>query len=304
MTERISDRHLGKLIADNASLALFVMDDQQRCTFMNAAAEELTGFTAAEVVAAEKPLHDLIHHLRPDGTPYPLAECPIDRALPERARTRGEDVFVHRSGRFYPVAFTASPIVEDGKPIGTVIEVRDLTQERAMAAALRERDDRYRFLAETIPVQIWTALPDGRLDYVTEQTARTIGRTAAQLLDEGWLSVLHPDDVAPTIERWTRSLGTGEVYEVEFRLRMTDGRYAAHLARAVPQRGPDGGIIRWFGTNTNIEEQKEERRRITALLQEVESQAMASTEALLELRAAKDAAEARVKVLEEALARH
>lgn len=172
-----------------------------------------------------------------------------------------------------------------------------------MTTPSHDHDARFQFLAETIPVQIWTALPDGRLDYVTEQTARHFGRTAAQLLDESWLSVLHPDDVAPTVARWTRSIETGEVYEVEFRLRMADGHYAAHLARAVPQRGPDGKIARWFGTNTNIEEQKEEKRRITALLQEVESQAMAATEALLEMRAAKAAAEARVKELEEALAR-
>lgn len=129
---------------------------------MNAAAERLTGFSLEEILARDQPLHDIIHHRRPDGRPFPIDECPIDRALPQRAREQGEDVFVHKGGHFYAVAFTASPILEGGVPVGTVIEVRDLGAERHQADALRESEARYRFLAETIPVQIWTALPDGR----------------------------------------------------------------------------------------------------------------------------------------------
>src|SRR3712207_8878375 len=83
-----------QVVCDNATVALFVMDDRQQCTFMNRAAEELTGFTLAEVRG--KPLHDVIHHTRPDGSPYPLAERPIDRAFPTRNRVQGEEVFVHR----------------------------------------------------------------------------------------------------------------------------------------------------------------------------------------------------------------
>lgn len=135
--------------------------------------------------------------------------------------------------------------------------------------ALRESDERYRFLAETIPVQIWTAGPDGQLDYVTEKTARSFGLTAAQLLRDGWKDVVHPDDLALAVERWTHALTTGEPYAVEFRLKLASGAYAWHLAQAVAQRRQDGAIVRWFGTNTNIAEQREERRRVQSLLDEV-----------------------------------
>ena len=164
--------------------------------------------------------------------------------------------------------------------------------------ALREGEERYRFLAENIPVQIWTALPDGRLDYVTEQTARHFGLSAERLLDEGWQNVLHPDDLARAVTRWTHALATGETYEVEFRLKLHDGAYAWHLARAVPQRNAAGEIVRWFGTNTNIEEQREEQRRTNALLEEVATQARESEAALIELRRAKEKAEERIRVLE------
>lgn len=132
-------------VMDNASLALFLMDENQHCTFMNYAAEEMTGFKLEEVRGA--PLHTFVHHTKPDGSPYPLLECPIDRALPKNIREHGEEIFVHKDGSFYPVAFTASPIVKNGTPVGTVIEARDLTSEREAALALKKNEERLAFLA-------------------------------------------------------------------------------------------------------------------------------------------------------------
>jgi PAS domain S-box-containing protein len=123
-------------ITDNATLGLFMMDARQHCVFMNPAAEKITGFTLAEVQG--RPLHDFIHHTRPDGTPYPMSECPIDRALPTRAQEQGEDVFVRKDGSFYPVAFTASPIIEEGRAVGTVIELKETSEDKRLEAE-RER---------------------------------------------------------------------------------------------------------------------------------------------------------------------
>ncbi|HEX8212400.1 MAG TPA: PAS domain S-box protein [Longimicrobium sp.] len=115
-------------VAENATLALFIMDEHQRCTYMNRAAEELTGFRLEELQGKE--LHYYIHHTRPDGSHYPLEECPIDQAFPQNMREQGEEVFVHKDGHLYPVSFTASPIRRDGATVGTIIEARDITAER------------------------------------------------------------------------------------------------------------------------------------------------------------------------------
>ena len=116
-------------ILDNTSMAVFVMDERQQCTFMNKAAEKLTGYAFHET--SGRPLHDVIHHTYPDGRPFPLSECAIDRAFPENVGTQGEEVFVHRNGSFYPVAFTASPIRNDeAKVVGTIIEARDISEEK------------------------------------------------------------------------------------------------------------------------------------------------------------------------------
>jgi PAS domain S-box-containing protein len=124
-------------ILSNTTMAIFMMDDRQHCVFMNNAAETLTGYRFEEV--QDRPLHDIIHHTYPDGRHFPIEECEIDRAFPEDHQVQGEETFVHKDGSFYPVGFTASPMRdESGKTVGTVIEVRDITEELKARNAERE----------------------------------------------------------------------------------------------------------------------------------------------------------------------
>ena len=121
-------------ILENTRMAVFLMDHRQHCVYANAAAEALTGFRFAEM--EDRPLHDVVHHKRPDGSQYPIEECPIDRAFPERAQMEGEELFVSRDGSFYPVSFTESPVLDDNdRPVGTVIEARSIAAEKAAAEA-------------------------------------------------------------------------------------------------------------------------------------------------------------------------
>lgn len=176
-----------RTITENATLALFIMDERQHCTFMNPAAEKLTGYTLDEV--RERPLHDLIHHSRPDGSPYPLAESPIDRAFPEMKREQGKEVFVHKDGHYYPVAFTASPICDGDSALGTILEVRDVTEEKR---ALEERE---RLLREA-------------------ERARLDAESANRMKDE-FLATLSHELRTPlnAILGWARLLKSGKVDE-------------------------------------------------------------------------------------------
>jgi len=125
-----------EVVCNNATLAIFIMDHRQQCVYMNPAAEKLTGFSLDEVRG--QALHDIIHHTRPDGSHYPLEECPIDRAFPQNNQEQGEEVFVRKDGSFYPVAYTASPIREGSGIVGTIVEVRDITQEKLDEKARQE----------------------------------------------------------------------------------------------------------------------------------------------------------------------
>jgi PAS domain S-box-containing protein len=127
---------LFEAVCSNATAAIFLMNERQECVYLNPAAEALTGFCLKEV--QNKSLHEVIHHTRPDGRPYPIHECAIDRAFPQNQQEQGEEVFVHKNGTFYPVAYTASPIREEGTIVGTIIEVRSIQEEKDREKALKE----------------------------------------------------------------------------------------------------------------------------------------------------------------------
>lgn len=139
-------------VLNNTTMAIFVLDEHQHCAFANRSAERLTGFTLPELQG--QPLHDVIHSKHPDGRHYPLDECPIDRAFPERAQMQGEEVFVHKDGSFYPVAFTASPIEDDdGTAIGTIIEVREIAEEKAQRHTLETLNETGQALAAEVDLE-------------------------------------------------------------------------------------------------------------------------------------------------------
>ena len=189
----------------------------------------------------------------------------VGRATPVMLERAGEATLVY-------LDFVYQPLTDaHGERTGIVVHGADVTEsvrarfeierlwiesEQARANA-QESESRYRFLANSIPVQVWTATPEGVLDYVSDLTAQYFGKTPEQVIGDQWLGVLHPDDVEPTVERWRQSIATGEPYEVEFRLwSAAHGGYRWHLGRATAQRGEGGAIIHWFGTNTEIEERK------------------------------------------------
>ena len=119
-------------------------------------------------------------------------------------------------------------------------------------------DVHYRILAEAIPQIVWTANPDGWLDYYNQRWFDYTGLTLEQTRGWGWEPVLHPDDLQNCVQRWTHACATGEPYETEYRFkRAADGKYRWHLGRALPVRDADGAIVKWFGTCTDIHDQKE-----------------------------------------------
>ncbi len=135
--------------------------------------------------------------------------------------------------------------------------------------ALADGEIKYRGLADLIPQQVWTADPSGGLNYVNAQVCIYFGQSAETFMGNGWLSVLHPDDVERTMDVWTRSLETGEPYEIEFRLRRAAGEYRPHHGRAFPLRDASAEIVRWFGTNTDLADERE-LQRLAAIVESSE----------------------------------
>jgi PAS domain S-box-containing protein len=108
-----------------------------------------------------------------------------------------------------------------------------------------------------LPLQVWTARPDGALDYVNPFVADFFGLPQEQLLEDGWRDVVHPSDLLETARSWSHSLETGEDYEIEFRLlRHADRQYRWHSARASAIHDANGQIIKWVGVNIDIDVSK------------------------------------------------
>jgi PAS domain S-box-containing protein len=140
--------------------------------------------------------------------------------------------------------------------------------EAAQSARARaeESETYYRLLTDTVPQMVWTAMTDGYIDYVNRGWCEYTGQTPEQAIDFGWSVVLHPDDYDETLKVWQQSVETGEHYQMVYRLRRgSDGAYRWHIGRALPLRDEHGRISKWFGTSTDIDDQKRSEESIRFL---------------------------------------
>jgi PAS domain S-box-containing protein len=124
--------------------------------------------------------------------------------------------------------------------------------------AIQENERRFRMVCEAIPQQVWTARPDGSLDYINQRVLDFFQQPFELLLEQGWQHLIHSNDFSIAMERWEKSRRSNTPYEIEFRLkRGSDGVYRSHIGRAVPVFDQEGKVIKWFGTNTDITALKE-----------------------------------------------
>jgi PAS domain S-box-containing protein len=135
--------------------------------------------------------------------------------------------------------------------IGTCV---DITEHRETVEQLRESRARFKTLAESLPQMIWTCLRDGNCDYLSRQWLDYTGRSENQQLGKGYLEQVHPDDRVKVTLEWHRVVGTGDNFDINSRIRRFDGVYRWFKTRAVPLRDPAGRILKWFGSNTDIED--------------------------------------------------
>jgi PAS domain S-box-containing protein len=256
----LEQRDLNATLTSNATQAIFMMDAKGYCTFMNPAAEAMLGFAFEEIRA--KPLHDMIHHHRPDGRPYPMSECPIDRALPENFDIREhEDTFIRRNGEFFPVLVAASPIFKDGKPISTVVEVRDISerkqQEEAkawLAAMVNASQDSIISYDLKGKVLTWTPGAEAMFGY---SSSEIVGQSMRLLVGE---------DKQDEFTTLLAKLGRGEyVTQLEtVRVRKRGERFHA-LVTLAPVRSNGGGILGVAAVIQDITERKRHEANLTFL---------------------------------------
>lgn len=158
----------------------------------------------------------------------------------------------------------------DGQVERLLAVSRDITDQKRAEHALLEAAERFRFMAESMPQKIFTAKPNGDVDYFNPQWTEFTGLSFEQIKDWGWTQFVHPDDVAENVRVWRNSVDTGEPFRFEHRFRRADGEYRWHLSRAVPMGDDQGRIVMWVGSNTDIHEQRETANRLRQLANDLQ----------------------------------
>jgi len=180
-------------------------------------------------------------------------------------------------GVYRYMSMRAVPVFEENGTVREWIGVHtDVSDRKQTEADLRQSEERYRYLAESIPQLVWTSTAEGRLLDVNQRWSTYTGLTLEQAQAGGWEAVVHPDDVPILSQNWLLAQQSGTDYHAEGRMRGVDGVYRWHLHQAVPLTNEAGQIIKWFGTATDIEEQKQlEQQRDRVLHQEQAARAEA-----------------------------
>lgn len=212
------------------------------------------------------------------GAVHPDDRQPTIDAWNEAVRTRGVFAFEHRvrrrDGVYRHFSIRAVPVLNDDGSIREWVGVHtDITDHLERQQALRESEEKYRILAEMLPILVWTAKPDGDFDFVSPSFTTLSNRRPHELMKDGWYSLAHPSDLPEVTARWRKSLATGVPFDAEARLlRARDQKYRWHHLRAVPMRAKSGAVSKWIGSGADIDDQKRSTEVREAALAQVKAE--------------------------------
>lgn len=247
-TSRILREHAGLL--DVTHDAVFVRDMNDRVTYWNRGAQEIYGWTAEEAVGRIS--HDLLQ------TVFPIPYETIIADLVRTDRWEGELSQIKRDGT--PITVTSRWSLRrdaSGQPVSLLETNSDLTEQRRIEAKTRQQEQELRLAIDTIPTLAWLTHPDGSAQYLNRRWLEYTGLSQDGARDWNWKVAIHPDDLPVLLDTWSAHTATGDPIKTEARLRRGNGEYRWFLHRAEPLRDEAGKIIKWYGTNTDIEERKQ-----------------------------------------------
>jgi len=245
------ERRLYEAVLSNTPDLAYVFDLDHRFTYANAVLLQMWGMTREQ--AFGKNCLELGY---PDWHAA-MHGREIEQVKATKAPIRGEVPFNGTFGRrIYDYIFV--PILgPDGEVEAVAGTTRDVTERKRFEEELRDSEQRFRTITNAMPQMVWTALPDGAIDYHNEQFYDFVGLQRGQAEGTTWAEVLlHPDDQDSTHAAWMHAVAQGEPYERTFRLRHRSGEYRWILARGLPLRNEAGEIFQWLGTDTDIHEKK------------------------------------------------
>ena len=241
--------------------AVITTDEKRAVNFMNPVAESLSGWDAG--LASGRSIEEVLELV--DERTRSKVEAPVAFAIQNGtiARLREDTALVSRTGSVFAIEDSAAPIRGGARqPRGAVMVFRDVSEQRTAQRALRESEQRYRFLSDAVPDVIFTANAKGECNYFNQRWYDYTGLAAEHSQGYSWISALHPDDVSHTLSRWTASVESGEGFQVECRLAAKGGTYRSFLMRGIPMPDETGQVQKIFGVCTDIEDLKRTEKQL------------------------------------------
>ena len=251
---RLSEERLATTLASVGD-GVIATDERGRIERMNSVAEELTGWTVSE--ARGRPLDAVFRIINEQSRA--TVESPLDKVLREGRRVglANHTLLIAKDGTERPIEDSGAPIRGlDGSIAGVVLTFKDATERFAAERALRESEMRFRALADNIPTLCWMADETGAIFWYNRRWYEYTGTTLEQMQGWGWQALHDPTVLPQVLERWKRSIASGEPFEMVFPLKGEDGKFRDFLTRIAPVHDESGRVVRWFGSNTDVTEQR------------------------------------------------
>src|SRR6266403_1494305 len=252
ITERKRAEERFRQVIEGAPNGMVMVGREGKMALVNLQIEKSFGYSRDELLG--QPIEMLVperfrgHHLGyRDGF---MAE-PSTRSMGS-----GRDLYgLRKDGSEFPVEIGLNPIeTEQGLMVlGTIV---DITERKRAQETLRESEDQFRTMANSIPQLAWMAHADGFVFWYNQRWHDYTGKTPAQMEGWGWQSVHDPDVLPKVLEGWREAIANGQPFEMEFPLRGADGKFRMFLTRVQPMKDSQGRLVQWFGTNTDVEELK------------------------------------------------
>lgn len=238
-------------MADSAPTMIWVTDSGGEVIFLSRSWYEFTGQTREE--GLKHGWVDAVHpEDRDDVLEAFLAANDRQESFQVEYRLRRAD------GAYQWMLDAATPYVDDdGVFHGYVGSVIDVSARREAEIALRQSEERFRMLANSIPQLAWMARPDGHIFWYNRRWYDYTGTTLEEMEGWGWKSVHDPEELPRVLSHFKAAIDAGVPWEDTFPLRRHDGEMRWHLSRALPLRDDDGDVVMWFGTNTDISDRRE-----------------------------------------------
>ena len=265
-------------IVDSSDDAIISKNLEGVISSWNKSAQRLFGYTAEEAIG-QTVASLLIPDDRQEEEPDILARLRRGERV-----DHFETVRRRKDGSLLDISLTISPVRNrKGVIIGASKIARDITESKRVRAKLMESEARFRQLADSMPQIVWTARRDGFVDYFNERWYEFTGFGRDAQRDASWERILHPEDCDRTRETWHAAVSLGEPYNIEHRFfDRRENRWRWFITRAIPVRDAAGKVVKWFGTSTDIDDQKRIEDQLRRANQDLEQFAFSASHDLQE----------------------